>query len=324
MEFIDQLRTLKDQLSFSDTIKDIDYEQIVLAGVGGSGIACKIFQELYTDKQVSLVDDYRIPQFINSKTLFIAVSFSGGTEEVITATEKAKEKGARIATISVGGPLSKYGDENILIPRNDIQPRAAIGYLLVPLLLSFGVTNRSELNEARKLLDSLDKDNRDCEKYAREISDGNHIPIIYGSSPYRAVAYSWKVRFNETSKVLSYANYFPELNHTDTMPLARTYRKSMFYFFVLESEFQEIKKRVELTASITNTKFRLIRAKGKSVTERIFYLIHVGDYISYHLAMQRGQNPSDVGLIARLKAGLMGKNYGLSQTKLKKDQSSRT
>ena len=67
MDFLDELKFLKEQLSFRETIKDIDYEQVVIAGMGSSGIAGKIFQEMYTEKPTYLVDDYRIPKFVRSK-----------------------------------------------------------------------------------------------------------------------------------------------------------------------------------------------------------------------------------------------------------------
>ncbi len=315
MDYLGEIESLKNQLSFSETIKDTDYDQIVIAGMGGSGIAGKIFQELYTEKPVRLVEDYRIPKFVNKNTLFIAVSYSGTTEETLSAATQAKRQGAHLVTISSGQQLSKLGHQNIILPNSSLQPRAAVGYLLVPLLRSFKISTERELNLAYRSIAGLDKNSEECKKHAAKISAEKKIPVIYSGAPFKSVAYRWKTQMNENAKVICYANYFPELNHNDTVALAKTYRKDLFYFLVLESDYPEIRKRVELTASITNTEFHVIKAKGKSVTERLFYLIHFGDYLSYHLGKLRGVDPGDVTLVNEIKKGLVKNDYS-PQTRL--------
>jgi glucose/mannose-6-phosphate isomerase len=307
MEFLEELRFLKEQLGFRETIKDTDYEQVVIAGMGSSGIAGRIFQELYTKKPVFLIDDYRIPEFVNSKTLFIAISYSGNTEETLTAAAAARERGARIATISSGGKMCKLGDENVLIPRADFQPRAAMGYLLMPLLLSFKVSTEEDLKRAYALLSELDDDNEECKRHADAIWKAKSIPLVFAASPFRGVAYRWKAQFNENAKVMSYANYFPELSHNETMALAGTYKKDMFYFFVLGSEYANIRRRIELTEGLTDTSFHDVALKGRSLTEKVFYLIHYGDYVSYHLGKQKGEDPADWHIVEDLKKKLAEK-----------------
>ena len=307
MDFLEELRFLKEQLGFRETIKDIDYEKVVIAGMGSSGIAGRIFQELYTERPTFLVDEYRIPKFVDSKTLFIAISYSGNTEETLTATAAARERGARIVAISSGGKLQGRGDENILIPRSDFQPRAAMGWLLMPLLLSFKVATGDDLKRTYALLSELDNDNEGCRKHAEAIWKAKSIPLVFAASPFRGVAYRWKAQFNENAKVISYANYFPELSHNETMALSKTYRKDLFYFFVLGSEYPEIKRRVDLTSGMTETEFHEVALKGKSMTEKAFYLIHYGDYVTYHLGKLKNEDPADWSLVEDLKRRLAEK-----------------
>jgi glucose/mannose-6-phosphate isomerase len=85
------------------------------------------------------------------------------------------------------------------------------------------------------------------------------------------------------------------------MSLALTYRKNDFYFLVFESEKEKIAKRIAITARITNSNFHIIKSKGASDIEKMFYLLHYGDYLTYHLAMIRGIDPTDVSLIQKLK-----------------------
>ena len=57
--------------------------------------------------------DYEIPKFINSNTLVIASSYSGNTEETISALKKCVKKNAEIAIITSGGKLKEFA-ENII------------------------------------------------------------------------------------------------------------------------------------------------------------------------------------------------------------------
>ncbi len=302
MEFMDELRFLKEQLKFNEKV-DVPpgASEVVIAGMGGSGIAGKIFQELFTEFKVHLVDNYAVPKFVSKSTLFIAISFSGNTEETISAASQAARAGAHMVTISSGGALSEMGDQNIKIPRNDIQPRSATGYMLIPLLKGFDVISKSEINESYGLLDQLDKNNEECKIHAKNISKKSLIPVIYGSPPLCSIAYRWKTQFNENAKVIAYSNSFPELNHNDTMAIAQTYRKDEFYFLVFGSDSGKIKKRINVTEKITESNFNVIKPKGHGQIPRMFYMLHYGDYVSYHLGMLRKVNPTDISLIEKLK-----------------------
>jgi glucose/mannose-6-phosphate isomerase len=302
--FIGELRSLQDQLMFTGRIRNTDCENIAIAGMGGSGISGKIFRDLYDRRPVHLIDDYRIPSFIDSRTLFVAVSYSGNTEETLAATAAARRKGARIATISSGGKLCELGDENIVVPRSDLQPRAAIGYLLVPLLRSFGVAKRADLHRARNLVAELDRDNGECKKHAEAIFRSELIPYIYASPPFNSVAYRWKTQLNENGKVLAFSNHFPELSHNDTVALAETYGKERFYFMIIGSDDDVTNRRIGLTADLTKTDFHRVEPKGTGNVEKVFYSIHYGDYLSYHLGALRGKDPKDVHIIEALKRGL--------------------
>ena len=302
MDLRQELGSLKDQLNFMEEVAVPEgTANVVIAGMGGSGIAGRIFQELYSGRPVVIDDDYAAPSFVSKSTLFIAISYSGNTEEVLSSTAQARARGAHVVTISAGGKLHGQGDQNIRIPRSDMQPRSVTGYMIMPLLRGFGMASDEEIEGSRSLLDSLDRDNVECLAHARAIMEGSCIPVIYGSHPYKAVAYRWKTQFNENAKVIGYSSSFPELNHNDTMAIAQTYLKERFYFMVFGSGSERISKRISVTERITGSQFRIIEPKGRTDTERMFYLLHYGDYVSYHLGVLRGVDPTDVSLIERLK-----------------------
>ncbi len=305
MEFIDELNMLKEQLKFKEKVEvPRGVENIVVAGMGGSGIAGKIFSEFYSEKPVTIADSYDLPNFVSKSTLVIAISYSGNTEETLSMVSEAVKKGAHTITISSGGELADHGDQHIKIPRSDLQPRSATGWMLLPLLYGFDAATEGEVREARGLLEKLDKDNLSCRAHAKAMCKGELIPVIYGSSPFNSVAYRWRTQFTENAKVLAYSNSFPELNHNDTMALAKTYKKSDFYFLVFSSLNAKITKRIAVTARITKSKFNIIESKGSSDVARMFYLLHYGDYLTYHLGMLRKVNPMDVSLITLLKKSM--------------------
>ena len=230
MEFLDELRSLKDQIRFNGRFEIPEgTKNVVIAGMGGSGIVGRIFSELYSEIPVSIVDDYRAPDFVGKETLYIAISYSGNTEETIDSVNDAKAKGAITLAITSGGKLAKLADKTVIIPKG-LNPRSALGYMLAPLATSFGIAGDKEIDEAYKLLNELDENNEAEKGIAREIYSNESIPVIYGIAPYKAVAYRWKTQFSENAKVLAYSSSFPELNHNDTMSLDGTYRKGEFYF----------------------------------------------------------------------------------------------
>ncbi len=302
MDFLQELKSLRDQVFFDERIPlPSDYDKIVIAGMGGSGISGKIFQELYTKEPVIVLDDYSIPEFVNGRTLFISMSYSGNTEEVLSATEAAKKRGCKVVGVTSGGRLADMCDHAIKLP-GGLQPRSSLGYMLMPLLNSFMGIGSESLERVAALLEELDDDNEAAAREAERIFEGERIPVTYGFSPYRSVAYRWKTQFNENSKVMAFSNYFPELDHNEIIPLKSTYGKSRFIFYTFGKPGNErISLRMDGTGKVSGVTFNVIQPKGESTVERLFYLIHYGDYLTYHLAKLRKVDPEDVSAIEDLK-----------------------
>ena len=124
--------------TFSPTSQPI--QNVVIAGMGGSGIGGNLIKALTSDEAIVPIEvskSYDVPSFINAGTLFIACSFSGNTEETLSAAEKAKEKGARIIAITSGGKMGAFAAANgydvVSIPGRSNSPRASIGYSFVQI-----------------------------------------------------------------------------------------------------------------------------------------------------------------------------------------------
>lgn len=306
MDFLEELKTLKEQVLFRErfTIDPEEYDNIVISGMGGSGIVGNIFSELYTKKPVIVVSDYDIPEFANDKTLFIGISYSGNTEETLSTLKQAEEAGCHIVGITSGGKLSQANHRIIKIPKG-LQPRSSLGYMLMPLINSLLPVSDEERISTSQLLAKIDSDNAQLKTLAEEIGSKQQIPVVLGFSPFKWVAYRWKTQFNENSKILAFSNFFPELNHNETMPYKGTYRKDIFRFIVIGNpDNVRIKKRIEITGNITGTGFTYLPDEGQSTFEKLFALIHKGDYLTYHLAHYLNVDPTDVSLIEELKKKL--------------------
>ncbi len=301
MDFLDQLTMLKEQIKFNEKLifNSEEFDNIVIAGMGGSGIIGRIFSEIYSQKPVVLVDDYHIPKFINSKTFFVAISFSGNTEETLNAAKEAEKKHAYVSIITRGGKLEKHGDYKIILPKTDFQPRAGIGYMLMPFLNGFKIAKTNDIENTYNVLSRMDRNNTNEKKHAAQILNNNAIPLIYGSAPFKAIAYRWKTQFNENAKIMSFSNYFPELNHNEILGIKN--HNTKYYFFVFDSAEKNIRKRIYNTSKITQTKFNIVKIAGKSIIEKLFYLIHYGDYVTYHLAVLKKIDALNIKAIEQLK-----------------------
>ncbi len=304
MNFLDELKNLKEQVKSENKLNiDFDFDNIVISGMGGSGIIGSIFQEFYSEKPVIPISDYGIPSFVNDKTLFIAVSFSGNTEETLNNVSEAKEKNAHIIAITSGGKLAEEVEDHIIIPAG-MQPRSALGNMLMPLLNTFIKPGEESINSTYEALDSMDRDHSEMKAEAFKIYGNSYIPVIYGSRPFKSVAYRWKTQFNENAKTFAFYSYFPELNHNDTMPLKSAYRRDEYIFYVFESDNNRINRRIAVTQEITGEQFNIVHTPVTDPVAKLFYLIHYADYITYELALIRNVDPTDVSTIEELKKKL--------------------
>ena len=118
----------------------IKIDNVIFTGMGASGISGDIITGLYRDKidtPIAVNRDYNLPKWVHKNTLAIVLSYSGNTDETISAFKEAYQKKCHILAISSNGKLQELCEKRdvtfIQIPTG-IQPRAATAYLLTPLL----------------------------------------------------------------------------------------------------------------------------------------------------------------------------------------------
>ncbi|MFH1736513.1 MAG: bifunctional phosphoglucose/phosphomannose isomerase [Actinomycetota bacterium] len=298
---------------------------VLVLGMGGSGIAGDVAKAvLEADLSVPLLVNkgYELPAFVDSGTLVVAVSYSGETEETLTAFEKAVEAGTQAAVITSGGQLAakakKLNAPVFMIPAG-LQPRAAIAYLVLPLITlmrRIGLAKRN--TEDREELITLAEDLVNQYRGARPASENpakklaadlyGKIPVIYGSDGITSVAaLRWKCQFNENSKSPAFWNVFPELNHNETVGWQELVDISrQFHLVVLRDtgENARVAKRIELTLPLIAGNLggiSEVKSSGESLLMRLFSLIILGDFVSVYLAILYGVDPTPVERIRLLK-----------------------
>jgi len=298
-------------------------DNIIVAGLGGSAIGGDLLKD-WAKNQLSIPievsREYNLPAYAGKKTLALITSYSGDTEETLGSFLDALKRKCMIFCISSGGALIKYAKKHkvphLQVPAG-MPPRAASPYLFVPLLVCLekvglvsGVTE--ELNEAITLLEKISKGNAP-DKPAKEnfaktlaLSIGDAVPVVYGFGFYRSVAQRFKQQFNENSKVPAKWEFFPELNHNETVG----WRKSWCFVIILIRDKDEpvgIKSRIEITKQIMSDaglKIFEIQTQGKSTLAKMVSTVVIGDFTSVYLAVLHGVDPTPVAVITHLKDNL--------------------
>jgi glucose/mannose-6-phosphate isomerase len=300
---------------------------LVISGMGGSAISGDIVSLVLRNKAdfpVFVNRNYGCPKFVGANTLFIAASYSGNTEETLSAFKEAVQRGARIISVSSGGELGELSKKNgvpvIEIPKG-LPPRAALGYLLssiLGLLYKAGAgTFKADLNETQRALRQLSrKYGASC--VSRENEAKQMAVRLYGKTPVilasegtsYAAGLRWKTQLNENSKMTAILSVFPELDHNDLVNFSFLKKGEHSFSFVIlrdDRDPERMKRRIEVTKSLISGNVGGIAevwSSGQSVLERTMSLISYGDYLSVYLSVLAGIDPTPVEIIDRLKKEL--------------------
>jgi glucose/mannose-6-phosphate isomerase len=296
---------------------------IIVAGMGGSGIGGELLKDWARDKAqmpIEVSRDYSLPAYANEKSLVLIVSYSGETEESLSAFLDAAKKKCVIHCISSGGSLLEFAEKlnvpYLRIP-SDMPPRAALPYLFTPLLKALEkmkmVSSVSEdFSEAIKILERISGENAP-EKLARAnfsktlaLGIDESVPVVYGFGVYRSVAQRFKQQFNENSKVPSKWEFFPELDHNEIVGWEKAGKLAKCFSTIFirdKNEPNEIRSRIETTKALMHPDSKMFEvwAQGKSALAKMLSTICIGDFTSVYLAILRKVDPTPVNTIALLK-----------------------
>ncbi|MFC1590691.1 bifunctional phosphoglucose/phosphomannose isomerase [Candidatus Omnitrophota bacterium] len=302
---------------------------IVFTGLGGSAIGADLIRSYLAGRvklPIFVNRNYTLPGFVSSRTLVIVSSYSGNTEETLSAYREARRKKARMIVITSGGKIERLARRDkvpsIIIP-GSLPPRCALGYSFFPVLILFWrlrfITDpRKAIRETVKILRGL----RD-KKTAIKVRRGKNIakilaltlrgkfPVIYGGQDHTdAVATRWRGQLSENSKALSSSHVFPEMNHNEIVGWENPKRMLKDFVAVIlrdKDDHPAIKRRMDITKRIierSGTKIVELYSVGGCLLSRMFSLVYIGDYVSYYLAILYGRDPAAIERIDYLKREL--------------------
>ncbi|HJQ09192.1 MAG TPA: bifunctional phosphoglucose/phosphomannose isomerase [Candidatus Saccharimonadales bacterium] len=300
-------------------------DSVVYAGMGGSGLAGQLLASWPPlGVPFELVRNYDIPDYVGSNTLFIASSYSGNTEETLSALAQAEAKGAQIAVIASGGKLKQIAEEKgylfALIPKAE-QPRYAALYnlkALLDILHMAGVVKedtRPELERASKHLQSAVQSwraevptrNNPAKQFAQELL-GKSV-VIYAGPKLFPAAYKWKISVNENAKQVAWVGQLPEFNHNEFIGWSQQPVDKPYAVVDLRSrlEHPRIQKRFEVSERLLSGMRPaplVAQAQGDTLPEQLLWTVAYGDFVTLYLGILNGLNPAPIDLVEKFKAAL--------------------
>lgn len=310
---------------FDLTIEHPDLRNVVFAGMGGSSLYAEMARSWPgVTVPYQIVKRYDIPDYVGKDTLFIASSFSGNTEETLSALAQAEEKGATIAIIAAGGKLAEIAEKKsypLAKLNHDIpQPRMAAfeGYkALISILDAAGICHQraKELDEVVEKLDGVTTQWRPdvptSKNQAKQIAlelMGRSI-VVYAGPMLAPVDYKWKISFNENSKNVAWANTYPEINHNEFIGWTSHPTEKPYAIINLTSnlEHPRVQKRFVVSDRLLSGQRPhpiTVEAQGETKLEQILWTTMLGDFVSIYLALLNGLDPEPVDLVEKFKKEL--------------------
>ncbi|MCR4322868.1 MAG: bifunctional phosphoglucose/phosphomannose isomerase [Candidatus Azambacteria bacterium] len=287
----------------------------IVAGMGGSALAAELLRARDSEREILIHRGYGLPRVSESvlkRSVFIAISYSGNTEETLDAFIKAHAQGMSVAVIASGGKLIELAQEHevpyIQIPNTGIQPRHANGFVLKALMKLMG--DEDGLTDVGTLIALLDPSRYQEEGKALAVKLKGKVPVIYASAENGAIAYNWKIKFNESAKIPAFHNVFSELNHNEmtgfdiidsTKPLSNVFH---FIFLTDENDHPRIVKRMELTKQLYTDRglsVEAVKVEGESAWHGVFASLVLADWTAYYCALQYGTEPEQVPMVEEFK-----------------------
>jgi glucose/mannose-6-phosphate isomerase len=298
---------------------------VVVAGMGGSGIAGDVLAALAfasSPAPVVTVKGDRLPAFVGPGTLLIAVSYSGNTEETLSAVEQGLAAGARLVAVASGGRLAALAEERggaLVEVEGGRMPRAALWSLVVPVLLAAqasGVLPSSSADagvaaevldaEAEALGPAVPTAQNPAKRAALRLLD--RLPLVWGTGQLGAVAAArFRTQCNENAKVTAVSAAVPEADHNDVMGLEGGLGpgRELVVLRDQEGEHERDARRLAVVCRTLGVADPVTRLAGGGVPlARLARLSAFADFATTYLGLARGVDPTPIRTLDQVKAAM--------------------
>jgi glucose/mannose-6-phosphate isomerase len=304
-----------------------DIDKVVVLGMGGSAIAGDFLRSLVAlESPIPIFShrDYELPLVVDGKTLLIASSYSGNTEEVLSCFERGLGTGAKKVVITSDGELLSTARAKVVpafVFAYESEPRAALGYSFMPLLAiaqKAGIVadKNEDVDEAIAVMEGLAARIRETVPLARnpakQLAQKLHqrLPVVYGAGILAPVARRWKGQLNETSKMWCFYEELPEANHNAVVGYGlpkEIAARALVVFLRAPSLHPRVLLRYDLTRTAleeASVGSATVDAEGGSPLAQMMSAVLFGDWVSLYLAILNEVAPAPTPPIGRLKEGL--------------------
>jgi glucose/mannose-6-phosphate isomerase len=296
---------------------------VLVPGMGGSGVSGDVIGAIAgegLDVPIVVQKGYGVPSWVGQRTLVLAASYSGDTEETLSSVEESLARGARLLAVTAGGALGEIaaaGGHALITVPGGRQPRHSLGYLAVPMLVALGLADG--LSEAIEVLDGLAGDldrklptDRHAAKALAARLAGGSVPVIYGTQGTAAIAaLRLACQLNENAKLPAFHGTMPEICHNAIVgwegPSELVGRSGLIWLRDPTSEHPRNGVRATLVAGMLEPRVSwqtTLSARGRSVLARLASLLLQADLISVYAGLARGIDPTPIASIERLKTDL--------------------
>ena len=293
------------------------FQNVLITGMGGSGIGGTIISELATSASIPFLVNktYDLPSWVNEHTLVIGSTYSGNTEETISVVEAALKAGAELAFITSGGRAGEIAAEhnlNQIVLEGGNPPRSMLSYSLVSLMFllnHYGITNFEINEEINTAIALLDAEETDTVANSRVLAENlqNTFPLVYGVAGYDGISTRFRQQLNENAKMLCGHHIIPEMNHNELVGWAGAQDYISVVILRNADDSAKNQQRIDINKTIMSKytdKIYEIWGKGDSKIARTLYHIHFEDWVSMHLSELNDVDVVEVKVIDFLKAEL--------------------
>lgn len=300
---------------------------ITFCGMGGSAAAGDVVAAQYKEQleiPITTVRGYSIPRYCGPDDLVICLSYSGNTEETISAYRQATERGCRVVAVCSGGQLAELAERDgallSTVPGGMPAPRAALGHLVGAVIGALSSADLEWVDEVvdgavgvlQDLAEKLGPDVPSGRNSAKHVADWieDRVPVIWSSEgPSEPAGWRWKCAFNENAKIPAFASALPELDHHEVVGWSGTWGER-FALLVLRhvDEHPSVDGRLQATLEVVGESgltWHAAHARGTSPLDQVLSLMLIGDAASIYHALEHGIDPTPIEAIDRIKAQMV-------------------
>jgi len=303
-------------------------QNVIISGMGGSALGGRVIQsftQVSTRVPIEIVTNFRLPSYVNEKSLVVISSYSGNTQETISTLLDAQKKKAQIFVITSGGKILSYAKSHqidyyqILTTDNPSnQPRMGIGSSIMAQVALLNHCNffDSKIPDISGLYLHLEQSVRNLEikiplslNPAKIIANNlkNYAIVLIAANHLVGASHAIKNMFNENSKTFCSLFDLPELCHhfLEGLSFPNDFSKHAHFILISSANYPtEIKKRMEVVKQIIKKQGYLvseIKPESSDPMTESFETILFGEFLSFYLSVLNGIDPGPIPWVNYLK-----------------------